>query len=292
MSRTRGAALAQLVAERHRHDLNAAGSRLHSSSVRWFSFVVIGLLASCGAVACSKGCGKLTCPGGAVLIPAGTFEMGTNEKTCPIWQLKPRQVRLTKPYCIDRTEVTHKAYFACQDAGVCYRSPRELPKHPDRYHRAKDFVAWEEAATYCKWRGGRLPTEAEWEFAARGTDGRLYPWGNDPPTDEHWAWGPHYRSEVTGPDVGSRPKGRSFFGLDDMSGCVKEWVADPCGDHDPSPDVDPTGPDVLYTDRPCHIVRGAAWSAIEESWAAATLRQFGNVGADDQTGFRCAYDPK
>jgi formylglycine-generating enzyme required for sulfatase activity len=215
--------------------------------------------------------------------------MGTSKKIWPMWQLKPRKVTLTKPYCIDRTEVTHKAYMACQDAGACRRRPDEPSTHPFWFNRPKDFVNWQQAVAFCTWRGGRLPTEAEWEFAARGTDGRVYPWGNEPPTAEHWRW-PHVRGSEPVLEVGSFPKGRSALGLDDMAGNVKEWVADPCGMHAESADVDPLGPDFPYTDRECHILRGAAWSAYEEGWASATFRQYGNVGSDDQTGFRCAYE--
>jgi formylglycine-generating enzyme required for sulfatase activity len=260
---------------------------------RLFSWTLaLAVIAACSAAACNgKGCGKLECSEGAVLIPAGTFEMGTKKKIWPMWQLKPRKVTLTRPYCIDRTEVTHKAYVECQDAGACYRSPTMLPTPPEWFRRPVDHVSWQHAVAFCKWRGGRLPTEAEWEFAARGTDGRLYPWGNEAPTAEHWLW-PHVRGDFRVVDVGSYPKGRSFFGLEDMSGSVTEWVADPCGMHAQLPDVDPQGPDFLYTDRECHINRGAPWSAIEEAFASATYRQFDSGGADNQTGFRCAYQPR
>jgi formylglycine-generating enzyme required for sulfatase activity len=111
------------------------------------------------------------------------------------------------------------------------------------------------------------------------------------PTAEHWQW-PRVRGLELTVDVGTHPKGRSFFGLEDMSGNLTEWVLDPCGMHDQLPDVDPQVPDFPYTDRECHINRGAPWSASEEVFASATCRQFGNGGADDQTGFRCAYEPR
>ncbi len=240
----------------------------------------------------ASACKRTQCPPGTVLIPAGTFEMGTlKEVTGAPYQLKPRQVTLTQAYCMDRTEVTQRAFEQCQDAGGCYRRPDALPLPASLNNHPKDLLDWEHAVAFCKWRGGRLPTEAEWEFAARGTDGRLYPWGNEPPTKAHWRWPFEFgTAEVV--DVGSYPKGRSFFGLDDMTGSVKEWVSDPCGEHDPKPDVDPQGPDHPFTRwGNCHIVRGAAWSAGWEDWAMATFRQYG-VGGSAQIGFRCVYSPK
>lgn len=259
---------------------------------RSLSLVAALVLAVCGAAACSKqGCASASCPQGSVPIPAGSFEMGTSKKVMPdVWQLKPRKVTLTRPYCMDRTEVTQRAYELCQEGKGCYREPDALPLHASGHRHPRDFTDWDEAVTFCKWKGGRLPTEAEWEFAARGTDGRLYPWGNEPPTKQHWRY-PYVRGTEEVVDVGSYPKGRSAFGLDDMSGNVSEWVSDPCGEHDETPDVDPTGPDNPHDRRNCYIVRGAAWSAGWESWAFATFRQYG-IGGDSQTGFRCAYDPK
>lgn len=253
----------------------------------------IAVFAWVGCEACSpRGCGTPPCPPGAVLIPAGTFEMGTNVKIWPMWQLKPRKVTLTRPFCMDQTEVTHGAYASCRKGGGCPAAKPGFEEVKQQFRLPKDLIDWEEAVAFCRWRKGRLPTEAEWEFAARGTDGRLYPWGNEKPTRQYWP-GARKRDEAELVDVGTHPKGRSFFGLDDMTGNVKEWVADPCGMHDTKPDADPKGPDFLYTDHlPCHIVRGAAWSAVTEDWAAATFRQYASLGGDSQTGFRCAYEPR
>jgi formylglycine-generating enzyme required for sulfatase activity len=248
----------------------------------------VSCLLMLGATACHK---PSRCPKGSVLIPAGSFEMGTSKEIFPGWQLEPRKVTLTRPYCMDRTEVTEKEYDACQNVGACYRRPGSLPLPPSMNKQPRAFLSWSEAVTFCTWKGGRLPTEAEWEFAARGTDGRLYPWGNQPPTKEHWLW-PNEGGPTTVIDVGSFPKGRSFFGLDDMTGNLKEWVADPCGLHYPKPDVDPKGPDFRDAPGKCHITRGAGWSSIMESCASGAYREYGTGdGGDNGTGFRCAYDP-
>ncbi len=252
---------------------------------------LLGFAVSCGAAACQgKGCGKVTCPEGTILIPPGTFEMGSNEELGISVQSPAHQVTLTKPYCIDRTEVTMGARWRCFQQKKCQSVRDTVRDMPPNW--PADFVSWQDAYDYCHAQGGRLPTDAEWEYAARGTDGRRYPWGNDSPTDEHWRWQPRGDIPATVTNVGTHPKGRSFFGLEDMSGNLKEWVADYCHGYPAGPVTDPKGPSSAEGD--CRIKRGAGWSAPDESSAQATLRFYGRRprDRDDQTGFRCVYDPR
>jgi formylglycine-generating enzyme required for sulfatase activity len=227
-----------------------------------------------------------------VLIPPGTFVMGSDETFDISIQTPAHKVTLTKAYCIDRTEVTMGAFARCVRAKQCTYDDTILGMAESYPRWPMDFVNWQDATDYCRVQGGRLPTDAEWEYAARGTDGRLYPWGNEPPTDEHWHIQPRGDSPSTVSDVGTHPKGRSFFGLDDMAGNVEEWVADACHRFSSGPVTDPKGPtDVGAT---CRIVRGGGWSAMNAGWARATMRfaGFRPLDRDDQTGFRCAYDPR
>lgn len=225
------------------------------------------------------------------MIPPGTFEMGSNERILMSQHQPVHHVTLTKAYCIDRTEVTMGAFARCVRAKKCtYFNGTILGMGEMEPNWPMDFINWKEASEYCRLQGGRLPTDAEWEYAARGTDGRRYPWGNEPPTDEHWRVRRKGTTEKSA-DVGTHPKGRSFFGLEDMSGNVKEWVSDYCHRFSAEPVTDPKGPSKL--DEDCRIKRGAAWSTLTLS-ADAAIRGFAirPLDRDDQTGFRCAYDPR
>jgi formylglycine-generating enzyme required for sulfatase activity len=144
-------------------------------------------------------------------------------------------------YWIDQTEVTNIQYNQCVVAGVC--------EGGDTAPEWADFpvtnVNWNQARTYCEWAGGRLPTEAEWEKAARGTDGRTYPWGEGIDCDHaRYAEAPNCGNEIL--PVGSLPAGASPYGALDMAGNIAEWTADwmDVNYYESSPRENPTGPDV------------------------------------------------
>jgi len=227
-----------------------------------------------------------------VLVPEGIFTMGSengdqNEK--PV-----HQVDLDTFY-IDKFEVTNAAYRACVLADACKPPLQNISYlRPDYYdssqfdHYPVIFVSWEMARAYCQWRGGRLPTEAEWEKAARGTDKRVYPWGAD--INETRANYNGYVGDTTA--VGSYESGKSFYGAYDMSGNVWEWVADwyqenyyvTVGENA----VNPAGPESGH-DR---VLRGGSFF-YRDFFARASNRGWsGPADVGSGFGFRCAASVK
>jgi len=167
-------------------------------------------------------------PEGMLLVPGGTFIMGADEGGEPDEQ--PAHEVTVGGFFLDRTEVTNQAYAVCVEAQKCgahFAKSAELNGFgSDRAFRGPEqpvsAVGWHDAGAYCAFVNRRLPTEAEWERAARGADGRRYPWGDDEPTVAH----ARYRSGQTA-DVGSLPAGAGPYGHLDLAGNVWEWVADP-----------------------------------------------------------------
>jgi formylglycine-generating enzyme required for sulfatase activity len=179
---------------------------------------------------------------------------------------------------------------------------------PDRERHPINCVDWQQAADHCRGRGARLPTEAEWEYAARGADGRRYPWGDSPPTPERLngcgrrcreafrAVGLGWTALYDGDDgwastatVGSFPQGASAFGLLDMAGNVWEWTADWLGPYARSADVvsAPTGP-ATGTER---VNRGGGWDSGDPSWLRTAERNgFLPTYRGVSLGMRCARD--
>jgi eukaryotic-like serine/threonine-protein kinase len=260
------------------------------------------------------------CPAGMALVAPGKFFMGSDDD---LPNEKPAHNVTLGGYCMDRYEVSTEAYKACSDRGDCKRAGQtnkfdgmtardskiydplcnvqadERGKHPI------NCVDWFMAERFCKAAGKRLPTEAEWEYAARGSDGRKYPWGDTTPSGKHLnacgtecvAWfkklgaqndGALYQEDdgwpTTAP-VGSFPAGASKFGIEDMVGNVWEWVADGYGAYTAEDRTDPKG----VEDAKERVIRGGAWNGAYADWVRPSFR-FKNP-PDTRShgiGFRCA----
>ena len=258
------------------------------SAACWVGWLALGwLLASCSRspAAPPAGAASIAAVDGARLryVPAGPFVMGTDEG----WAgLRPaHEVRL-EAFWIDETEVTNRRYGQCVAAGVC-RPPAETTSYTrDPYFLDEAYgeypvlhVAWQDAQTYCQWAGRTLPSEAQWEKAARGADGRLYPWGNGAPARDLLNNFEVSYLEDTVP-VGSYPMGASPYGALDMAGNVWEWTSDW---FQPYPGGDPSASDnfgEVYK-----VLRGGSFVDA----ADATTRYPNDPGLQTHDiGFRCA----
>lgn len=174
-----------------------------------------------------------------VLIPSGLFLSGCNQDVDSECYANegPGQSRSLDAFRIDATEVTTTAYRDCVASGSCTEAGAGNAcngSFPDQDLHPQNCVDWDQARVYCTWRGMRLPTEWEWEKASRGTDGRRYPWGNEPADCEH-AVIENDRGSACGHgettfEVGSKPIGSSPYGIHDMSGNVAEWTEDTIGE--------------------------------------------------------------
>jgi formylglycine-generating enzyme required for sulfatase activity len=163
-----------------------------------------------------------------VYVPAGEFIMGSSmyDRDLETNEVPLRKVTLDA-FWISRTQVTNAMFARCAAAGACLYSASDKtnPRYKDPAYADHPvvYVSWQAAENYCAWSGGRLPTEAEWEKAARGTDGRKYPWGNSAPA-ENSANTNNLVGDTT--PVGQYPAGASPYGALDMGGNVREWVWD------------------------------------------------------------------
>lgn len=241
------------------------------------------------------------------LVPAGKFMMGSASGSN---DEKPVHQVYLDAFYMDVYEVTNAAYKACVEAGVC-----DLPQNTSSfthssYYGDPDFddypvvyVGWNQADAYCTWRDASLPTEAQWERAARGTDGRSYPWGNqfddsllnfcdkncavtysgvaDTNSDDGYA--------DTAP-VGSYESGKSPYGIYDLAGNVWEWVADwyDSNYYANSPSSNPLAKPNLGQDR---VLRGGSWSFNANTARSAYRFNLSNPSyVLSSVGIRCAKD--
>jgi eukaryotic-like serine/threonine-protein kinase len=259
------------------------------------------------------------CPDSMVAVAGGKFFMGDDDGDD---DERPAHQAILSPYCVDVHEVTVIDYGACVQAGSCEAAPVAVswkdatPKDKkvfstlcngadsERGRHPVNCVDWSMASVYCAFVGKRLPTEAEWEFAARGSDGRKYPWGDEEPDStrlnacgkECIAWGVKngvaLRSLYTNDDgfvgtapVGAFPLGASPFGLLDVVGNVWEWTSDWEGAYHPTPETDPKGPKTGTR----RVVRGGAFNGAYASWIRPTRRYSDRPETRSHAyGFRCA----
>jgi len=202
---------------------------------------------------------------------------------------------------IDRTEVRVADYERCVAVGVC-TAPGFAAGDArfDRPDYPVTFVHWEDADRYCRWDHGRLPTEAEWEYAARGVRRRIFPWGDtyNPHLANHGALAHDATDASDGfarlAPVGSFPDGATPEGVLDLAGNVSEWVADFWGDTDPQgfgysalPATDPRGPPTGVF----HIIRGGSYETAA-AWLRGAARSAPVLPRSAAVGFRCAADPE
>ena len=247
---------------------------------------------------------------GMVRIAAGSFDMGSNggaDDEKPV-----HRVTLTRDFALDRTEVTVAAYDACVRAGRCVAHSKPFWNGWEQSDAAyctwgatgkaqhpMNCVDWRQASDYCAWAGKRLPTEAEWEYAARG-DGREYAWGAEWPPPPRTANFADANTKQAHPDrkvleayddgfAETAPVGSfadDWRGLADMAGNVWEWVADA---KDGYPAVDVIDPVVAKTENASRVMRGGSWSYDQPRDLRAAFRyNYAPQSRFDDVGFRCA----
>ena len=208
-------------------------------------------------------------------------------------------------FWMDQTEVTNAMYAQCVAVRACTEPVANVSFTRNSYYGNAQYdnypviyVNWNQAWSYCKWAGRALPTEAQWEKAARGTEGSTYPWGNQFDCingnfdDETQATayavigGPNCDGYVDTAPVGSYTTGTSPYGVKDMAGNVWEWVADWFGDYPSVPVTNPTGPD----NGEYRVLRGGSWYNNVDNIRAAYREWDDPVHTGYYLGFRCSLN--
>jgi eukaryotic-like serine/threonine-protein kinase len=225
---------------------------------------------------------------GMALVPAGGFHMGSlagdSDEQPPHW------VNLDA-FWIDVTETTNGAYQSCVDAGVCEPPLYEFLGERAEYYGAEAYidypvvyVSWQDADTFCQWLGKRLPTEAEWEKASRGTDERTYPWGSSDPSPDLANYNETGVANTS--QTGAYLAGASPYGALDMAGNVWEWVNDwyDADYYVISPSDNPTGPISAIR----KTLRGGSFDL--DKWTIRSANRFRMPASHESSniGFRCA----
>ncbi len=277
------------------------------------------------------------CPEGMVLIEGGHFFMGSDSEHPAMMLATPAHKVELDSYCVDVHEVTVARYHRCSDVGECERPHRKSfwPRggtpmrkwkraravhaalcnegEPEREQHPVNCVTWQQASAFCEWEGKRLPTEAEWELAARGRDGRVYPWGDAPPSpgmtnacgSECARWrdesglpevGPLFDADDGFPGtapVGSFPAGATQEGLQDVVGNVFEWTSDRFYEYSFEDTAavtrDPRGP----AEGSRRVIRGGAFNSFMAEHTDPALRfPMDQEAYTHGIGFRCVSPPR
>ncbi len=269
------------------------------------------------------------CPADMIEIPGGELFLGSDAPDALANEKPVHHVKLER-FCIERTEVTVEAYQRCSAQGRClpasktvrwpgsdklaadeqqvYSAECNANQAATRANHPVNCVDWHMAKRYCESLERRLPTEAEWEYATRGPDGRVYPWGDEAPTAAHLnacgsecvAWhrskaihswlpdAPLYAASdgfATTAPVGSFPKGNSRFGVADVVGNVWEWTSDWFAPYTSDEGLNPKGP----ADGTERVIRGGAFNGVKASWLRPSFRFKSEPNARSWgIGFRCA----
>ena len=224
------------------------------------------------------------------LVPAGEFTMGSEIDSSEM----PVHTLYLDNYYVDKYEVTNQAYQKCVDMGVCLAPSDKSSSTRKEYYGNPEFsnyplirASWVMANTYCQWRGAHLPTEAEWEKAARGTDQRIYPWGNE--------FGCSFANMVIQGEqcvgdttaVGSYEIGISPYGLYDMAGNVGEWTTSIMKPYPYDRNDGREDSSVLRN----HIIRGGTWYYENENYSRVSKRDaLNSMTNDPDIGFRCVME--
>jgi formylglycine-generating enzyme required for sulfatase activity len=255
-----------------------------------------------------------------VYVPGGTFPMGSTEAEVAdalarcreayshcnadfYGREAPQHTVTLDSFWLDRTEVTQAHYLQCVEASACQLSATCAEGEPMTADTAKAqhpavCVNWQDAEAYCAWAGARLPTEAEWEYAARGPEGHRYPWGNEP----GGAWQNYCDANCTHPwadktvddgyaqtsPVDYYPEGTSWCGVQDLAGNVYEWVADWSAEYAPASQTNPTGPASGFD----KVLRGSSWKSFWDRARGATRDAIRPDRRAGYIGFRCAASPE
>jgi formylglycine-generating enzyme required for sulfatase activity len=225
----------------------------------------------------------------SVTVPGGPFWMGCNPEVddqCADNEKPGREVDVAA-FAIDRREVSAARYGECVAGGACRDAPAApecTASDPARADHPVNCLIWEEAAAFCAWAGGRLPTEAEWEKAARGSDRRKYPWGNqgmpaagrvanicDVACTLAWRLAEYDDGFAATAPTGSFPAGASPYGVLNMGGNVWEWTADAWG----------AGPE--------RVIRGGSWNNQARNTRVSMRSGLRPEARAPTVGLRCAY---